>query len=135
MGFTKHIPNFFTCCNIAAGCVGIVMTFQGNLIWAAALIWTGAIFDFFDGFFARWLKQYSDIGKQLDSLADMVTFGVLPSSIVFVYLQANTESATLPYMAYLITIFSGLRLAKFNIDERQLRDIYRIANTRIGDFY
>ena len=135
MGITKHIPNFFTCCNIAAGCTGIVMAFQGLLIWAAALIWIGAIFDFFDGFFARWLKQYSDIGKQLDSLADIVTFGVLPSSILFVYLQAETESLSLPYTAYLITIFSALRLAKFNVDERQAREFYRITNPGIGHFY
>ena len=98
------------------------MAFQGLLIWAAALIWIGAIFDFIDGFSARWLKQYSDIGKQLDSLADIVTFGVLPSSILFVYLQAETEFLLLPYTAYLITIFSALRLAKFNVDERQARE-------------
>ena len=95
------------------------MAFEGQLMWAAAWIWIGAVFDFFDGFSARWLKQYSDIGKQLDSLADIITFGVLPSSMLFVYLQHQTEHPLLPFIAFLITVFSALRLAKFNIDERQ----------------
>ncbi|BDD00143.1 CDP-diacylglycerol--serine O-phosphatidyltransferase [Persicobacter psychrovividus] len=115
-----NIPNTLTCGNLTSGCVGIVMAFHGNLLWAAALIWIGAIFDFFDGFSARLLKQFSPIGGDLDSLADMVTFGVLPSVIYF-QLLSNIEHlpSYLPYLAFIMAAFSALRLAKFNVDDRQ----------------
>jgi len=99
------------------------MAFNGELILASYAIVIAAIFDFFDGFVARLLKGYSDIGKELDSLADVVSFGVLPSVIIYqLFLQApqlGILSAYLNYSAFLIAIFSALRLAKFNIDTRQ----------------
>lgn len=119
----KHIPNAITCLNLLSGCLGIVYAFQDNLIYASYAIAIAAIFDFFDGMFARLLKSYSVIGKELDSLADMVSFGVLPSVIVYkLFLQApqiDGISVYLNYTAFIIAIFSALRLAKFNVDTRQ----------------
>lgn len=88
-------------------------------MFATYLLWLAMVFDFFDGFAARMLKVSSPIGKELDSLADMVTFGVLPAVIMFKLLQVYTASPYIPYIAFIIAIFSALRLAKFNIDERQ----------------
>lgn len=119
----KHIPNAITCFNLLSGCIGIVMAFNGDLILASYAIVIAAVFDFFDGFVARLLKAYSEIGKELDSLADVVSFGVLPSVIIYqLFLQApqlGMLSTYLNYSAFLIVIFSALRLAKFNIDTRQ----------------
>ena len=119
----KHIPNLITCLNLFSGCLGIVFAFQGNLIFASYAIAIAAVFDFLDGMLARLLKAYSDIGKELDSLADMVSFGVLPAIIVYqLFLQApqlDNISVYLNYTAFLIAIFSALRLAKFNVDVRQ----------------
>jgi CDP-diacylglycerol---serine O-phosphatidyltransferase len=114
-----HIPNTLTCLNLVCGCVGIVFVLQGNGTPAAWFVWAACVFDFFDGFAARWLKVSSAIGKELDSLADMVSFGVLPSMLMFRWLSAQTENQYLPYVAFLLAVFSALRLAKFNIDERQ----------------
>ncbi|MGD1958448.1 MAG: CDP-diacylglycerol--serine O-phosphatidyltransferase [Fulvivirga sp.] len=119
MGFKKHIPNLLTCCNLVCGSVGIVQVFNNELHYAAYLIWAALIFDFLDGFVARLLKVHSPMGKELDSLADMVTFGLLPGAICFQILNNLTPLIWLPYVGFLITIFSALRLAKFNIDERQ----------------
>ena len=119
MGFKKHIPNLLTCCNLVCGSVGIVQVFNNELHYAAYLIWAALIFDFLDGFVARLLKVHSPMGKELDSLADMVTFGLLPAAICFQILNNLTPLIWLPYAGFLITIFSALRLAKFNIDERQ----------------
>jgi len=119
----KHIPNSVTCLNLFSGCLGIVFAFQGNLTWASYAIVIAAILDFFDGLLARLLKAYSDIGKELDSLADMVSFGVLPSVIIYQLFalspQINFGAAWLSFSAFIIAIFSALRLAKFNIDTRQ----------------
>ena len=114
-----HIPNILTLFNLLCGCIGIVLAFSGKLDIAAYLIWTAAIFDFLDGFAARLLKVKSAIGKELDSLADMVSFGVLPSVIMFVLIAERTDNILLPYLAFSMTAFSALRLAKFNIDESQ----------------
>ncbi len=119
MQLIKHLPNFLTICNLLCGCIGIVLVFEGNLYYATYLIWLAAIFDFFDGFVARWLKAYSDIGKELDSLADMVTFGALPAFIMFHLLNGAFADSYLPWMAFTIAACSALRLAKFNIDTRQ----------------
>ena len=120
---TKHLPNTITCCNLFSGCVGIVFAFQDNLIYAAYAIFLAAIFDFFDGLASRVLQSFSGIGKDLDSLADMISFGFLPSAIVFeLYLrgpQINNVSPFLNFAAFLIAVFSMLRLAKFNQDTRQ----------------
>ena len=113
MNIRKHIPNTITCMSLVSGCIATVMALQGNLLWAAIWIIIAAVFDFMDGFAARLLKAYSPMGKELDSLSDMVSFGVAPGMIVFWMLS----QASLPLGE--IGRFSGLRLAKFNIDERQ----------------
>jgi CDP-diacylglycerol--serine O-phosphatidyltransferase len=132
MKIKQNIPNFLTCCNLLCGCFAIVQVFEGNLNWAAYLVGIAAVFDFFDGFTARILKVSSPIGKDLDSLADMVTFGVVPGVIMYkliflVYLNANIsvsfelieKKLYLCYVAFLIPVFSAIRLAKFNNDTRQ----------------
>ncbi|MCI5579903.1 MAG: CDP-diacylglycerol--serine O-phosphatidyltransferase [Phocaeicola plebeius] len=122
---TRNIPNLLTSCNLFSGCVAAVMAFQFHYRTALLFIVIGAVFDFFDGMSARLLKVSSPIGKELDSLADDITFGLAPAAIVFSlfhevqcpgFLQG---AAWLPYSAFLIAVFSGLRLAKFNIDTRQ----------------
>ncbi|HVV53743.1 MAG TPA: CDP-alcohol phosphatidyltransferase family protein [Mucilaginibacter sp.] len=119
----KHLPNAITCANLFSGCVGIVFTFQENLIYAAYALFLAAIFDFFDGFASRVLQSFSGIGKDLDSLADMVSFGFLPSAIMY---ELFLRSPQLPgigfylnFTAFLVAVFSALRLAKFNQDTRQ----------------
>lgn len=118
---TRHIPNFLTCCNLICGCLGIVFVTSGNLTSAAYFVWIACVFDFFDGFAARILKVSSPIGKELDSLADMVSFGLLPAMVMYVMLQDSNSYgyAYLPYLAFSIAVFSALRLAIFNIDETQ----------------
>lgn len=119
----KQIPNAITCANLFSGCVGIVFAFKGELEIAAYFVLLAGIFDFFDGMAARLLNVKSEIGKQLDSLADMVSFGLLPGAVMFQLLKlSNYSSEYLPYLAFIITVFSALRLAKFNIDKRQTED-------------
>ena len=123
----KHIPNTITSLNLFSGSIAIVMAFEGAYIWVVFWVIIAAIFDFFDGMAARLLNAYSDIGKELDSLADVVSFGVAPAVAVFTLLRNDIiyhESLIfiqpyIPYLAFVIPIFSALRLAKFNIDERQ----------------
>lgn len=122
----RNIPNLLTSCNLFSGCVASVMAFQGTYEAALLFIVIGAVFDFFDGMTARLLRVTSPIGKELDSLADDITFGLAPAAIVyslFGEVQYPTfleeADAWLPYSAFLIAVFSGLRLAKFNIDTRQ----------------
>ena len=114
----KQLPNIITCMNLFSGCVGVWFAFNGNYEGAALAVFFSAIFDFLDGMTARLLKAYSEIGKQLDSLADMVSFGVVPGAMAFSLLSANGIEIY-SFLAFLIPVFSGLRLAKFNIDERQ----------------
>jgi len=120
---SKHVPNAITCANLFSGCIGIVFAFQENLIFASYALFLAAIFDFFDGFASRVLKSFSGIGKDLDSLADMVSFGVLPAAIMYeLFLQTPQiprVSSWLNFIAFLIAVFSMLRLAKFNNDTRQ----------------
>lgn len=119
----KHIPNALTCANLLSGCVGIVSAFKGDLDVAAYAVLIAGVFDFFDGFAARALGVKSPIGKELDSLADMVSFGFLPGVVMFqLLLQSDYQLPYLPYLGFMITVFSALRLAKFNIDERQTED-------------
>lgn len=119
----KHIPNAITCLNLLSGCIGIVLAFNENLVGASYAIAIAAGLDFLDGYIARLLKAFSELGKQLDSLADIVSFGVLPSVIVYqLFLQApqlGMLSNYINYSAFIIAVFSALRLAKFNIDTRQ----------------
>lgn len=126
MRIKNYIPNTITCLNLVSGCVASVMALEGNLMYAVVWIMLAAVFDFFDGFAARLLKAFSPIGKELDSLADVVSFGVAPGMILFVLLSWLAPTLPLgglneyiPYWAFVIPAFSGLRLAKFNIDERQ----------------
>ncbi|CAN5539556.1 CDP-alcohol phosphatidyltransferase family protein [soil metagenome] len=130
MNIKKHIPNAITCGNLFCGCLAIVFAFKDNIPYSVALVGIAAVLDFFDGFAARMLKVGGEMGKQLDSLADMVTFGVVPGILMYkliilgIYLEYHpTNSSFLPYgygyIGFLITIFSALRLAKFNIDTRQ----------------
>lgn len=133
MAFKKHIPNAITCCNLFSGCVACAMAFAGDFKLAMAFIVLGAVFDFFDGMAARLLGVSSPMGVQMDSLADDITFGIAPATIVFVYMKdvlyyptyLGSLKDVLPYTAFLIAVFSAYRLAKFNIDTRQ-------ANTFIG---
>lgn len=119
----RHIPNAITCANLLSGCIGVVFAFKGDLNAAAYAVLISGVFDFFDGMVARWLNVKSDIGKELDSLADMVSFGFLPGVVMFQLLaQSDFSSPYLPYAGFLMTIFSALRLAKFNIDTRQTED-------------
>lgn len=126
MAIKKHIPNTITCCNLVSGCVAIAYAFSGNIELSFTWIIIGAVFDFFDGMSARLLNVSSPIGKELDSLADVVTFGVAPSTILFSELSVMSYPALLeplrpilPFTAYIMAAFSALRLAKFNLDERQ----------------
>jgi CDP-diacylglycerol---serine O-phosphatidyltransferase len=115
----RNIPNFLTCMNLALGMLGIYLVLGGNIKAGAYCIFLAAVCDFLDGFVARLLKVQGEMGKQLDSLADLVTFGVLPAMIMFAMIDSGSESEYLPFAAFLIGIFSAWRLAKFNIDERQ----------------
>lgn len=133
----KHIPNLLTLCNLLCGCIAIVYTLQNRLETAVLFVLLGLILDFFDGFVARILKVQSPIGKQLDSLADVVTFGVVPAffmvEMIFKAVEndfSKTEEIfssgltclappILPYIGLLIALASAYRLAKFNIDTRQ----------------
>lgn len=119
----KHIPNAITCANLFSGCIGVVFAFRGQLETAAYFVLLSGVFDFFDGMVARLLNVKSAIGKELDSLADMVSFGFLPGVVMFQLLNAgNYWNEYIPYLGFIITVFSALRLAKFNIDERQTED-------------
>ena len=116
----KHIPNTITCCNLISGCIATWFAFQDNYEMALLFIVIGAVFDFFDGMSARLLHVSSEIGKELDSLADDITFGFAPSAIVFSYLCTfHIHLVILPFLAFIMAAFSALRLAKFNLDERQ----------------
>ncbi|MDY3852127.1 MAG: CDP-diacylglycerol--serine O-phosphatidyltransferase [Prevotella sp.] len=126
MTFKKHIPNIITCCNLIAGCFACISALTGYLDNAFYLIMAGAIFDFFDGMAARLLKVSSPIGKELDSLADVVTFGVAPSMMLFYTLSVIEKPngfypimGYTPHLAFVMAAFSALRLAKFNLDTRQ----------------
>jgi CDP-diacylglycerol--serine O-phosphatidyltransferase len=114
----KIIPHAITSANLLCGCLAITQIAEGNLIFASILVLLGAFFDFFDGLAARALKVGSELGAQLDSLADMVTFGVVPAYLAFEWLN-QLDYSILNYSAFLIAIFSAIRLAKFNTDKRQ----------------
>lgn len=126
MNIRKYIPNTITCLNLTSGCVATVMALSGNLYGAILWIIAASVFDFMDGLAARLLKAYSPLGKELDSLSDIVSFGVAPGMALWVLLKQAVGvigltgvASYLPYLALVIPVFSGLRLAKFNIDERQ----------------
>ncbi len=126
----KHIPNAITSANLFFGCLAIAATFDGNPTLAASYIVIAAILDFFDGFAARILKVSGEMGKQLDSLADLVSFGIAPGFIFYMHSQEHLQFSSqlfqfvplvilLSYLPFSLMIFSAIRLAKFNIDPRQ----------------
>mgnify|MGYP003289747851 CR=1 FL=1 len=145
MRIIKHIPNSITCCNLLSGCISIVLSCSGRLEYAGIMIFIAAVFDFFDGFAARLLKAYSPLGAQLDSLSDVVSFGVAPSFIMYKYLTKLplVDSSymlriaginVLPFLALFLAVFAALRLAKFNIDERQTTSFIGLPTPAMGIF-
>ena len=129
---TRHIPNTITCCNLLSGCMAVMAAFHADawhtLIWVAA----GALFDFCDGLSARLLKAHSPIGGELDSLADLVTFGLAPAMLCLMTLRqfsydCQTLETIYPYIGLVLVVFAALRLAKFNIDERQTSSFLGLA--------
>ena len=132
MSIKKHIPNTITLLNLLAGLLALIHAFEGNYPEAFSLVCLGIFFDFWDGFFARIWKVQSPIGLQLDSLADMVTSGVVPGLVMYKILGGIQENQSqynltpetsymgvVPYLGFLITLASCYRLAKFNVDTRQ----------------
>lgn len=120
MKITKYIPDSITSMNLLCGVLGIVFAFRGRADIAFPLMLAGAFFDFCDGLTARALDAYSELGKELDSLSDIVTFGVLPSVMLYNLMQACALGNSLVcWIPLLIAVFSGIRLAKFNVDDRQ----------------
>jgi len=141
----RNIPNIITLTNLSCGLFSIIFAFQGNLKLAALCIFAGAFFDFFDGLVARILKVNGDLGKQLDSMADMVTFGVAPGFILFhfiyelsheiTFINATNENLFFPELiALLIPIFSAYRLANFNIDTRQTSSFIGLPTPALAIF-
>lgn len=117
MCLKKHVADTITSMNLLCGVVGVIFTLQGRPDIGFTLMILGAVFDFLDGFAARMLKASSGIGKELDSLADLVTFGVLPS--VMLFKAGSCPVAVVRYIPLILAAFSAVRLAKFNLDERQ----------------
>ncbi len=124
----KHIPNFITCLNLAAGFTAVIFASRGMFTTASWLIVAAMVFDFFDGFAARLLHAYSETGKELDSLADVVSFGVAPALIIHKMIEAGVSQAQgaspfmteiLPFVPLLMPVLAGLRLAIFNVDTTQ----------------
>ena len=139
----KQIPNIITLLNLFSGCIAIVMAFGGNFLSVVIFVTLAAVFDFFDGLAARALGVSSKIGVELDSLADVVSFGVAPAAAVFMLLRDFTlfPDFLLPlqnylhYLAFLIPVFSAYRLAKFNIDERQTTSFLGLPTPANGLFW
>ena len=127
MKFRQYVPNTLTLFNLASGMISVTMVFRGDLPMASLFIFIAALFDFLDGMAARLLDARSELGKQLDSLADIVSFGVAPAIIVFRLLSFGCEGSCnildrlyiTPYFSLLIPVCSAIRLGKFNIDLRQ----------------
>jgi CDP-diacylglycerol--serine O-phosphatidyltransferase len=123
MNIKKHIPNLITLLNLFSGCIALVYASEANFEMAFFFVCLGIFFDFFDGFFARLFNVSSPLGLQLDSLADMVTSGVVPGFVMFKMLTNSVSSDPsliyLPYLGFIITLGSCYRLANFNIDTRQ----------------
>lgn len=136
----QHIPNSITCCNLLSGAASVVMACEGNFTMAFLFILLGATFDFFDGLSARALKVSSNIGKELDSLADDITFGLAPSVMLMQSVRLSTEDSNYSWgwwsaIALLMAAFSALRLAKFNLDERQTSSFIGLATPANAIFW
>ena len=118
----KQIPNFITLMNLLAGCMAIVSIANGNLSYASWWLILALVFDLLDGGVARLLNATSPLGKQLDSLADIVSFGAAPGFMMYTLLDGFTENIYLPYLAFLLPLFAAIRLARFNIDPEQEKE-------------
>ncbi len=127
MNIVKNIPNAVTSMNLLCGLMGVICTFGGDFRTAFIFMMAAALCDFCDGLTARLLKAHSELGKELDSLADMVSFGVLPSLMTHKLMTAVSGNSLLAFTPLLIGVFSALRLAKFNIDERQSDNFIGLA--------
>lgn len=132
MKIVKGIPNAITSMNLICGALGVIVALQGSLDIAFYLMLAGAIFDFCDGFAARLLKAYSPMGKELDSLADLITFGFLPSIMLYKCMDLYHPEEWYCYIPLIIVVFSALRLAKFNIDDRQSDNFIGLATPACG---
>lgn len=128
MSIIKQIPNSITLLNLLCGSLAVTFAFQGNVKLGVYLVFAGLLFDFMDGFAARLLKVSGPLGAQLDSLADLITFGFFPSVVIYQTLQTPycdgkctgiIPPTIFPYLAFIIVLFSAYRLAKFNIDTEQ----------------
>jgi len=119
MQFKKNIPNAITSLNLVSGCIGIMLVFRGSVELGSIFVIVAAVFDFMDGMAARLLHVHSEIGKELDSLADLVSFGVLPGALVYVMLEQSSFPSWVVWFALIIPVLSAIRLAKFNLDTRQ----------------
>ena len=129
---TRHIPNAITCCNLISGCLAVMAAFNAQPLHVLLWVVAGALFDFCDGLSARALKAYSPIGKELDSLADLVTFGLAPAMLCLMTLRSfdyscSTLALLYPYIGLVLVVFAALRLAKFNTDERQTTSFLGLA--------
>lgn len=127
MGLSKYIPNTITSTSVLCGTVGVVFALQGRPDYAFIMMLIAAVCDFCDGLAARLLQAYSPMGKELDSLADMVSFGVLPTVILIGTMQQQGVSSWTEAVPVFLAVMSALRLAKFNVDERQTSDFIGIA--------
>jgi CDP-diacylglycerol--serine O-phosphatidyltransferase len=136
--YLAFVPNTITSFNVLSGCLSVVFAFEGSLIAAGIMILVAAVFDFFDGMSARLLGAYSDMGKELDSLADVISFGLAPAAIAHIIVRhallgnlplsdAAFMDWVLMFSPFVITVFSALRLAKFNIDTRQTESFIGLA--------
>ena len=140
MSLYKHIPNTITCCNLLCGCISILCTCNDHILWASVMIFAAAACDFFDGLAARLLNAKSPIGGELDSLSDIVSFGVAPSFILAWFLSHMgigwwiVDFNAFPMLAFILAMFGALRLAKFNIDTRQTTSFIGLPVPAVGLF-
>ena len=136
----RHIPNIITCCNLLCGALAVMLAAEGLFHCALGMIILGALFDFCDGLSARALKVKNPIGKEIDSLADVITFGLAPSVMVMQAIRLATENSNYAWgwwsaVALVMAAFSALRLAKFNIDERQTSSFIGLATPANAIFW
>ena len=127
MKLLKHIPNTITSMNLLCGALGVIFTFQGALDIAFYLMLAAAVCDFLDGLAARALDAYSAVGKELDSLADLVSFGILPAMMFHRRMVEGGMTGFIAYIPLVICIFAAIRLAKFNVDDRQSENFLGLA--------
>ena len=131
---SRHLPNVCTLLNLTSGSMGMLCVLQGHLVQAAWCIWLGGICDFLDGMLARWLKATSPLGKQLDALADLTTFGLLPTLILYTLLRPCTHSAYVPLVVLLLPVTTAWRLARFNTTTQRQGSFRGLPSTASGLF-